>query len=76
MLIGTYFGLTFTLTGPIWSTIPIKPSAPVAVGGAVLYPFLCAISGIISGFITGWLYNFVARFLVGLVIDVDQGDSS
>jgi hypothetical protein len=54
-----FVSLTFTSTlSPIWLVLA--------------YPFLNAIGGLMSGFIIAWLYNFIARFLGGIEIRLED----
>lgn len=73
-LVGIFTGINVWAKGPIWfrSTPHLDIPRPFLIAGIVVYPFVCAVVGIISGFLLAWFYNTLARFLSGLQIEADQ----
>ena len=85
------FGFIASIPIVIFASLVIGPGRTVNLNGFVsltftdtlspiflvlAYPFMNAIAGMISGFIIAWLYNFLARFLGGVAIRLDDERSN
>jgi len=62
-------GRTVNMSGFVTLTFKDKLS-PIEL--VLAFPMLNAIAGAISGLISAWLYNFLARFLGGITIRLED----
>lgn len=67
-IMGTMMGGAVTATTPFG----FQATGPGALPIFLLTPFLSSIGGYISGYLIAWIYNLLARFTRGLVIETEE----
>lgn len=80
-LLGVIIGLMFAAFGSIFSRLPIAEndqatqtmfSTFFGIGSIIFFPILYGIIGLVAGVITAALYNVVARWVGGVMIEVGE----
>lgn len=80
-LLGVIIGLMFAGIGSILSNSPLAETDETAqtimrtffgIGGIIFFPILYGIIGLVAGVITAALYNVVARWVGGVMIEVGE----
>lgn len=59
----------FGLLMPFGMGLPAENDGFFLLKILVIQPFLSVLWGVITGFLVAWLYNFVARFTKGILIE-------
>jgi hypothetical protein len=67
-IVGTVMGSAVTATTPFG----FHATGPGALPLFLLTPFISSIGGYISGYLIAWIYNLLARFTRGLVIETEE----
>lgn len=67
-VLGSGVGAKVTLIGPFSFNVSGLGILPLSL----LYPFVLSIGGGIMGYLIAWIYNFLARFTRGLVIETEE----
>jgi hypothetical protein len=79
-LLGVIIGLMFAAWGSVMSNLPMAESDETTkmilgffgIGSIIFFPIFYGIIGLISGIITAALYNLVARWIGGVIIEVGE----
>lgn len=67
-ILGSASGVNVTLSGPFGITATGLGTLPLSL----IYPFVSLIGGGIMGYVIAWIYNYLARFTRGIVIETEE----
>jgi len=74
LIVGVMIALSFSIadfTGRIFAGFEMVGLGPrVGLLGIVLFPIAYGITGFIGGYVFAWLYNFVAKKIGGVKLDI------
>ncbi len=75
-IIGLFAGAGFSLLSLLGtfgsrSTREVVPFAALGVGSIIVFPILYGAIGFLFSLIAAWLYNFLARLVGGIQIDIE-----